>query len=244
MQTARFLLDKLVVDGRLYRAFSNGQARHLGALEDHANCVAALLTLYDATFDEQWLTEATQLADQTIDLFTTSDGGFFATGRDAPKLIARSRDLDDHPTPSGNSQIANALLRLSFLTGERRYEQIALTALSAVSASAARAPHGYGAALSAIDLATAPERRQIAIVTASLDGAAELIRTARRSSPFATIVAGDGTTSTLSLLTDRPQRAEMATAYVCTNETCSAPVNDAPALAALLAAEAPGHNDF
>ena len=235
-QTARFLLDKLVVRGRLHRAFSNGRARHLGALEDHANLVAALLALYDATFDEQWLTEATRLAEQTVHLFMTRDGGFFATGRDAPKLIARSRDLDDHPTPSGNSQIASALLRLSRLTGERRYEQVALRALAAVSAAAVRAPHGYGAALTAIDLATAPDRRQIAIVAANRDDARELVRTARRWSPFATIVVGDGTASTLALLQDRPAVANMATAYVCTNESCSAPVHDGPALAGLLSA--------
>jgi uncharacterized protein YyaL (SSP411 family) len=242
VQTGRFLLDKLVVNGRLHRAFSNGRARHLGALEDHANCVAALIALYDATFDEHWLTEATRLADQTLDLFRAADGGFFAAGRDAPKLIARSRDLDDHPAPSGNSQMATALLRLSQLTGERRYDEIALTALSAVSVSAVRAPHGFGAALSAIDVATAPHRREIAIVAPARTDGNELIRIARKSSPFDAIVVGDGGESTLALLRDRPANGEVATAYVCTNETCSAPVHDGPALAALLASTSNGAN--
>jgi len=234
VQTGRFLLDKLVVDGRLHRAFSDGRARHLGALEDHANLVAAVIGLYDATFDEHWLAEATRLADQTLDLFRAADGGFFAAGRDAPKLIARSRDLDDHPTPSGNSQMAACLLRLSQLTGEHRYEQIALTALSAVSVSAVRAPHGYGAALSAIDLATAPHRREIAIVAPTRADGDDLIRIARRSSPFDVVVVGDGGDSTLTLLRDRPANGAPATAYVCVNETCSAPVHDGPALTALL----------
>ena len=50
-------------------------------------------------------------------------GGFFTTSDDHEQLIARRKDVDDHPIPSGNSSAALGLLRLAALTGERRYEE-------------------------------------------------------------------------------------------------------------------------
>ncbi len=57
-------------------------------------------------------------------------GGFFTTADDQPsELIARRKDLGDHPIPSGNSSAALGLLRLSALTGERDYETHAVGVL-------------------------------------------------------------------------------------------------------------------
>ena len=78
--------------------------RGVGAyLEDHAYLVEALLTLYEATFDTRWFDAARETADQMIERFGDSErGGFFTTAEDGEKLIARRKDLDDHPIPSGN----------------------------------------------------------------------------------------------------------------------------------------------
>ena len=50
-------------------------------------------------------------------------GGFFITADDAEQLLARRKDVDDHPIPSGNSSAAYGLLRLAALTGEHRYAE-------------------------------------------------------------------------------------------------------------------------
>ena len=49
-------------------------------------------------------------------------GGFFTTASHHERLIARRKDVDDHPIPSGNSSAAYGLLRLAALTGEHDYE--------------------------------------------------------------------------------------------------------------------------
>ena len=56
-------------------------------------------------------------------------GGFFETSSDHEQLVARRKDLEDHPIPSGNSSAAYGLLRLAALTGEHDYEERAVGVL-------------------------------------------------------------------------------------------------------------------
>ena len=117
--TAAFLLDALVVDGRLRRAHMQGRAAQLGQLDDHADLCHGLLCLYDATFHPRWLAAARELADRMVELFADDEaGGFYYSGSDGEALVARTRDLEDHPTPAGNSQAAHVLLRLADITGD------------------------------------------------------------------------------------------------------------------------------
>ena len=43
--------------------------------------------------------------------------------RDAERLVARKKELDDNPTPSGNSMLAYVLLRLSRIYGDDELER-------------------------------------------------------------------------------------------------------------------------
>src|SRR5687768_9424037 len=125
---AEFVLRDLRDDrGRLLRTYNQGRA-HLDAyLEDHAFLLEALLTLYEATFDPRWFTEARALADEILERFGDPErGGFFTTAADHETLIARRKQLEDAPIPSGGSAAAFGLLRLARLTGEARYEDAAL----------------------------------------------------------------------------------------------------------------------
>ena len=109
-------------DGRLLRTYKDGEGRLNAYLEDHAFLLEALLTLYEATFEPRWFEEAQALADTTIARFGDPErGGFFSTSDDHEELIARRKEIGDHPIPSGNSAAALGLLRLEALTGERSY---------------------------------------------------------------------------------------------------------------------------
>ena len=106
--------------GRLLRTYKDGEAQLNAYLEDHAFLLEALLTLYEATFELRWFDAARELADAMIERFGDPErGGFFTTSADHEELIARRKDIDDHPIPSGNSSAALGLLRLAALTGER-----------------------------------------------------------------------------------------------------------------------------
>ena len=128
-------------DGRLLRTWKDGRGEARRLLEDHAFLLEALLTLYEATFDARWFTRARELADTTIERFGDAErGGFFSTADDHEPLVARRKDLEDTPIPSGTSAAALGLLRLARLTGEARYEDAALGVDRAAAPVAARHP--------------------------------------------------------------------------------------------------------
>jgi uncharacterized protein len=143
--------------GRLLRTYSEGQARIGAYLEDHAFLLEALVVLFEATCAERWLTEARALADQTIERFADPErGGFFSTPADGEALIARRKELEDSPIPSGASSAAVGLLRLAQLTGETRYERHALGVLALLHEIAPRHPTAFGHLLQALQLHLSP----------------------------------------------------------------------------------------
>ncbi len=156
---AHFILNELRDgDGRLLRTYSEGHARLGAYLEDHAFLLEALLTLFEATCEERWLNEARVLADETPARFADPErGGFFSTASDAEELIARRKDLEDSPIPSGSSSAALGLLRLARITGEQSYEDAAVGVLRLVHEIAPRHPAAFGHVLQAMQLYLFPE---------------------------------------------------------------------------------------
>src|SRR3954451_24565495 len=105
-------------DGRRLRTFNHGRAKIPAYLEDHAFLLEASLTLYEATFDDRWFAQARELADEILERFADPErGGFFAVGADH-ELIARRKELEDAPIPSGGSSATFGLLRLAAVTGQ------------------------------------------------------------------------------------------------------------------------------
>ena len=113
--SAEFVLGELRDrDGRLLRTFNAGARACRAYLEDHAFLLEALLTLYEASFEERWFVGARALADVLIARFADPErGGFFSTAADDEPLITRRKDLEDTPIPSGSSSAALGLLRLA-----------------------------------------------------------------------------------------------------------------------------------
>jgi hypothetical protein len=145
--------------GRLLRTYNHGQARIGAYLEDHAYLLEALIVLFEATCDERWFTAATTLADTLIARFADPlHGGFFSTAADGEQLIARRKDLEDSPIPSGASSAALGLLRLAQLTGEPEYERHAVSVLRPLADIAPRHPLAFGHLLQALHWHFAPAR--------------------------------------------------------------------------------------
>ena len=151
-------------EGRLLRTFKDGQAKLNAYLEDHAFLLEALLTLYEATFEPRWFAEARALADTMIERFADDEnGGFFETSSDHEQLVARRKDLEDHPIPAGNSSAAYGLLRLAALTGEHEYERRAVSVLRLLHPIAPKHPQAFGHLLQALDFHLAPVK-EVALV--------------------------------------------------------------------------------
>jgi uncharacterized protein YyaL (SSP411 family) len=183
---AEFVLGELRRDGRLLRTYSQGRATLDGYLEDYAFLLEALVVLFEATCQERWLTAARGLADELIARFEDPErGGFFSTADDHERLIARRKDIDDAPIPSGSSSAALGLLRLSELTGEHDYERHAVGVLRLLHELATRHPATFGHLLQALHWHLSPMRPiACAIPTGSTgSGPAPTGRPARGSRP-------------------------------------------------------------
>ncbi|HEY4429010.1 MAG TPA: thioredoxin domain-containing protein [Solirubrobacteraceae bacterium] len=157
---ADFLLREMRDDaGRLLRTYNDGQAKIDAYLEDHAFLLEALIALFEASCEARWLEQATALAGEMIARFADPErGGFFSTAADGEALIARRKDVDDSPIPSGASSAAMGLLRLAQLTGEQEYESRALSAIQLVHELAPRHPGAFGHLLQAMHWQLAPPR--------------------------------------------------------------------------------------
>jgi uncharacterized protein YyaL (SSP411 family) len=152
-RAADFLITKLrTPEGRLLHVFKDGVARLAAYLDDYACAIDALAEVYQSTGEPRYLEFACELADDLIERFTDeSTGGFFYTAHDHEPLIARSKDLHDNATPSGNGMAAYALLRLARLSGREEFDSAGRRTLEMLSGEMARATMGVGQALMALD---------------------------------------------------------------------------------------------
>jgi uncharacterized protein YyaL (SSP411 family) len=236
---ADFVLTRLRDgSGRLLRSWRDGKPGRSGYADDHALMADACLTLYETTFDVRWFDEARALADELLRLFWDRErGGFFQTGSDAERLVVRPKELFDNAVPSGNSAAADVLQRVALMTGEQEYEGAGLSALRLVREQMAEAPHGFGQALSALDLYVSPVPEVAVIGDPQGDDTRALVAevTTKRFLPnhVLAVAAPDDAQSRekVPLLRDRVADDGKALAYVCERFVCRLPVSQPEELA-------------
>ena len=224
---AEFLLGPLSDAGRLHRTWRDGVAKGTGYLEDYADVAHGLYELHVATGELRWLEESRRLALLAVELFADDErGGFFLTPRGGEELVARQKDIEDHPTPSGSSMLAFVLLRLARIWGDDELERRAVDALRLVRDALPRAPTGFGWALCALDLHLSPPR-ELAIVGGP---ASDVARAALRAfDPNAVVAFGPG--DGIPLLEGKTLVGGTPAVYVCERFACRAPLTDPAAFA-------------
>jgi uncharacterized protein YyaL (SSP411 family) len=232
-ECAEFVLGSLRDgEGRLLRTYKDGDARLNAYLEDHAFLLEALLTLYESSFERRWFEAARQLADEMIARFADPErGGFYSTSDDHEELIARRKEVGDHPIPAGNSSAALGLLRLEALTGERRYGEEAEGVLRLFAKTAIQHPESFAHLLRALDFHLEPTR-EVALTGDDVDAFARVVRAAFR--PRLVLAAGQEGSDQPPLLAGRTSVDGKPAAYVCENFACQLPATAAEALADLL----------
>ncbi|HET8894388.1 MAG TPA: thioredoxin domain-containing protein [Gaiellaceae bacterium] len=226
-ELAEFLLGPLSNGERLHRTWRDGVAKGTGYLEDYANVAHGLYELQVATGELRWLTESRRLALLAVDLFADGErGGFFDTPADGETLVARRKDLDDNPTPAGNSMLAYVLLRLSRIWGDDELERTAVGVLRLVRDLLPQAPSAFAWALCALDLYLSSPR-ELAIVGAPGDEIARAVLAA--FDPNA--VVAFGSSEEVPLLAGKARVDGKPTLYVCERFACRAPLTDPAGLA-------------
>jgi len=157
-EAAHFVLRKMKKEGSLMRVFNKGKSQVKGYSEDYAFFIQALIDLYEATFETEWLKEAEDLNRRMIHQFwDESNGGFFFTGKENESLIARSKNPYDNATPSANSIAVFNLIRLGYLTGEESFKEKAEQILHLFYNFLDQHPSGFTQMLSGLSFFLGPQ---------------------------------------------------------------------------------------
>jgi len=234
---AEFIWTHVRVAGQLLHGFAGGRAKQPAYLDDHAFLASALLDLYEATLERAHVERARELVAALDARFhDDANGGYFFTAHDHEPLIARPKPGADGSLPSGNTVAAHVLLRLHHLTSEGTHLARAEEILRLYQDQAAENPFAYATYLQALEF--------------HVDGPAEVVVVGRPGAtdaerlwaqvadvylPHRILVAAEpGEPEPLAPARDRPPVDGRATAYVCRNFTCSAPVTEPAALRSLL----------
>ena len=221
-------------EGRLYRSYRDGEAKIDGYLEDYADVANGYLELYFATGELRWLEEARLLARHARERFGDSErGGFFV---DDHGLVARRKEFDDHPTPSGNSMMSYVLLRLARIYGDDELARDAVGVFRLARSLLERAPAAVGHLLCALDLHLSPPQ-EVAVVGFSEELRRAAVDRYRPNTVYA-FAAGpaDPALERVPLLAGKSLVGGRAAAYVCENFACRAPVTEPAELREALSA--------
>lgn len=238
-RTVQFFFSRMFRDGFLLHSYKDGHAKVLGFLDDYASFAVGLLDLHEATFERHLLGRAVQLADVILAEFWDEAGaGCFYTGKSHEQLISRTKPVFDASVPSGNALTAHLLLRLHYLTGKENYLERAEQVLHAYYEAMENQPFGFAHLLCALDFHL-QKPLEIALIGAkqSADTRALLEEVHTHYLPNSTLqfaAPGEPLEKISPLLTGKTQLNGKATAYVCRNFTCSAPVTSATELRKLL----------
>jgi len=220
-------------EGRLWHRWRDGEAAVRGQHDDHAFLAAACLALYEATFDDAWLSEAKNLCDAMLDRFWDEErGGFYMTPSDGEALVTRPKESHDGAIPSGNSVAALVLLQMAAISGGEVYEARGRQTIAAFSESMQANPTAHAQMLSALQYAIGPSYE--IVVAEADDGAFEKMLDAARRAPLPSrVVLGrkaDGNEGRLAMIAPftREQKpvGGRSTAYICRDKACQTPISD------------------
>ena len=248
IRLAHFLLyqmrDKRT--GRLWHSYKKvgdapGRSKQVerdpgGFLEDYAAVIDGLIALYQATFAENWLTEADQLTQYVLANFSdsasqdssdsnssdvsTPDPLFFFTDKNAEDLIARRKELFDNVIPASNSIMAGNLFTLSILLDRPAYAERADQMLGRMQPLIEKHPGDLS------NWAALYTRRVLPSIEIAIVGpqAAEFRRELESHLTTGVIFCGTETRSNLPLLEGRGMINGQTTIYVCEDRACQLPV--------------------
>jgi uncharacterized protein YyaL (SSP411 family) len=238
---AGFVLDRLVVDGRLRRGWLGGPSATPGFLDDHAFLASGLLELFAATAEPRWLGGAVRMAEAIERHFgDPGRGGWFQSADDHERLLVREKPAHDGAEPAGSSVAVQALLRLSAYTGDDRWRDAAERALLNDGPALEAAPMARAELLLGLELAHGPQREVVLTWPDRAPPPADLLSVLRRAHlPGLALISGPASAVARAaglapLAAARRPIDGRPTAFVCERGACRLPVFDPVSLAGQL----------
>ena len=230
--------------GVLFRGWREGRGTSEGFAEDYAFFIQALLDLYEACFDVRWLQWAERLQAKMDELFwDEAHGGYFNSGANDRSIVLRLKEDYDGAEPAPSSVAAMNLLRLGGLWHDEKWRARGRQTIVAFQGQWSRASYAMPQMLCALELALEPPRHVVLAGDPQAEDFRKLAEVLHeRLGPRRLLLGATGGEAQAWLAQRAPWLAEMrpqagrATAYVCEEFACRAPVSDAASLRAQLQA--------
>ena len=232
-KAAEFIHKKLRdKNGRLMKRYRLGKAGLSPHLDDYSFMVWGLLNLYEGTFNVKYLSRAIELSEIMDEDFSDENGGFFIGSKDAEKLMVRAKDSYDSAIPSGNSVAVMNLFRLSKMTGDKKWTDLADKTLMAFTDQAKQSPTGFAHMLTGFMFELKNPKELVIAANGYDEKVNELVRKIRGTySPNKVVLFKDISdtkdiekiapwVAAHSIMDDKP------TFYVCENFTCKRPTTN------------------
>jgi len=222
IQNADFIVNKIWdQEGNLKHSYKEGQATINGFLEDYAHAIQAFISLYEVTFNENWLQNAKQLTDYTFDNFYDEKTQFFSfTSNQDEALITSHFELEDNVIPASNSVMAEALFKLSIYFENSYYEKICRQMVQNIVPTVDY-PSAFSNWLNVL-LHFSEQNKELAICG---DNAMDYLEKINLNYMPNIIIAGSSRSSKLPFLENRFSEKEILF-YLCKNKTCDIPTSD------------------
>lgn len=156
----KFITQKMILpSGRILHRYRNGSADIPGNLDDYAFFIAALIDLYETTFDVHYLDQALYFQKDQIKYFWDDiSGGFYFTASDSEELLIRQKEIYDGAIPSGNSIALLNVVRLFCLSGKLEFEEMSAGMIKTFSRTVTSSPSAYAQFLSGLDFYFGPSK--------------------------------------------------------------------------------------
>jgi uncharacterized protein YyaL (SSP411 family) len=219
-RNAAFMQQYLIRGNQLGHSYYQGKLGDNSYLEDYAWVARALISLYQATFEEAWLAQADSLVKYAIQHFWDEEMHLFcSTVADADKLIARPREILDQATPSSNAVMAHNLFYLGALLGREDYATKAQQMLHRIMPLWKENPLylAHWASLYALQLEK--------VVTIAILGPQYQMWAYEIKKHYPNVLlVGTVAASNIPLLKDKKVINNQASIYICYDKTCQLPV--------------------
>ncbi len=235
IKAADHVINTMVVSGRLKRIYREGVVKQEGFLDDYAYTIAALIDLYESTFEVRWLEEAEKLTNIMIeDFWDVSRGGFFFAASFHNNLIVRAKSWNDAALPSENAIAAMNLFRLGKFLDKNEYIEKGERLIRLTAALIRENPFDNMSMLSAFDFYKGPVK-EFAVVgpreNSKTEKMIQAIQTLYMPNKIVAFLSADKEShgkafEKIPLLKGKTSSNLDPKVYICQNFTCKQPIEN------------------
>lgn len=218
-----FLLEnfKVANSEEMYHTYKNGVAKYPAFLDDYAFFIDACCSLYEATFEEQYLKTANNIMEYVCRVFSDEASIFFYyTANHQKDVIVRKKEMYDGALPSPNAVMTNNLLKLGILFNKYHWQERSVNMLKSLQQAVVKYPTSFAVWAAAIQQLTYGIN-EIAVVGPGAKNMSEEIVYGHYI-PNKIIAASNTINNNIPFLSDK-KPAETANIYLCKNRTCLPP---------------------